>query len=65
MNADDLARVSVSPDENVLVEEGFNGITLWLLTTGEFQVNAPGLPPEESKIYVYIWDGCAGLSPAA
>jgi hypothetical protein len=64
VNADDLADVSVSPDENTLIEEGFNGITLWLLTTGEFQVNAPGLPPEPEKTYVFIWNGCPGLAPA-
>ncbi len=64
VNADDLANVRVSPDENILIEEGFNGITLWLLTTGEFQVNAPGLPPEPEKTYVFIWNGCPGLAPA-
>jgi hypothetical protein len=50
-----------SPDDNILVDSGdgeFGPITLWFLSSGEFQVHAPGLPPETYKSYDYIFDGC-------
>jgi hypothetical protein len=61
VSPEEIAAAGVNPEQNTLIEEGFNGITLWRLTTGEFQVNAPGLPPEPEKDYVFIWDGCPGL----
>lgn len=33
-------------------------ITLWRLTSGEFVVFAPGLPPDTGKTYHYVWGGC-------
>ncbi|MBN8592397.1 MAG: hypothetical protein J0M33_11580 [Anaerolineae bacterium] len=50
------------PATNTLLDSfpsPFGGdIRLYLLTTGELQLNAPGLPPESWKEYVFTWAGC-------
>jgi hypothetical protein len=51
---DDLA-------ENTLLgeAEGPRGIiSLWRLTTGEFQLMSPGEGGDSTKLYIYIWSGC-------
>jgi len=57
--AEEIAAVGV-PDVNTLIKTGASAygppIRLYRLTTGEFQINAPGLPPEISKEYVHIWN---------
>jgi hypothetical protein len=57
--AEEIAAVSATPDVNTLIDST-GAIQLWRLTTGELQVNAPGLEPEPEKIYVFIWAGCGG-----
>ncbi|MBI1277532.1 MAG: LysM peptidoglycan-binding domain-containing protein [Anaerolineaceae bacterium] len=54
------------PAQNVRLANGpsvFGGnIELYLLTNGQLQLNAPGLPPDTSKLYTYIWDGCGSTN---
>jgi hypothetical protein len=49
------------PDTNTRLGAGFGTwgeISLWRLTSGEFQLHAPGLPPETSKAYDFVFKGC-------
>jgi hypothetical protein len=54
---EEIAAVGSTPEVNTVIDSA-GDIFLYRLTTGEFQVNAPGLPPEETKPYVFIWEGC-------
>ncbi|MBI5930918.1 MAG: LysM peptidoglycan-binding domain-containing protein [Chloroflexi bacterium] len=46
------------PYTNTLIKSGWD-VNLYRLTTGEFQINAPGLGGKE---YVFKWSGCPGFS---
>jgi hypothetical protein len=52
-----------TPAENTLVASAphvlGSEVRLYVLASGEVQVNAPGLPPETWKGYVFKWAGCA------
>ncbi len=52
-----IAAVDALPDENTLIASA-GAIQVWRLSTGHIQVNAPGLEPEPTKLYVFIWAGC-------
>ncbi|MBI1277538.1 MAG: hypothetical protein GC179_05375 [Anaerolineaceae bacterium] len=59
---DDIDNLGI-PKENTLLASfpsAFGGkIRLYKLKdTGELQINAPGLPPESWKEYVFTWAGC-------
>ena len=54
---EEIAAVSATPDENTLIASA-GAIQVWRLTTGQIQVNAPGLEPEPTKLYVFVWAGC-------
>ena len=56
VGADVLAALPDTPSEHVLVAE-VGKISLWKLTTGEFQLMAP---TANGKMYLFIWDGCPG-----
>lgn len=50
------------PATNTMLDSGpgtWGDISLWRLTSGEYQVHAPGLPPETAKPYDFVFDGCA------
>jgi hypothetical protein len=53
----EIAAVDARPAVNTLIDSA-GSIRLYRLTGGEFQVNAPSLPPEPAKEYVFIWDSC-------
>jgi hypothetical protein len=55
--------VTTGPGHILLLQrQGPRGmIRLWLLTTGELQLNSPGQGADNSKETVYIWNGCPGL----
>lgn len=53
----EIAAVGV-PYTNTLIKLGYD-VNLYRLSSGEFQVNAPGLG---GKQYVFIWSGCPGFS---
>ncbi|MBI1277535.1 MAG: hypothetical protein GC179_05360 [Anaerolineaceae bacterium] len=60
---EDIDKLGI-PNENVLLASApssFGGnIRLYKLKdTGELQINAPGLPPESWKEYVFTWAGCS------
>lgn len=46
----ELAAVPAKPDHNTLIKSG-SGVSLYRLTTGELQINAP-------NNYVFTWNGC-------
>lgn len=51
------------PRTNTMLGSGpgtWGEISLWRLTSGEFQLHAPGLPPETNKPYDFVFAGCAG-----
>lgn len=52
----EIAEVSATPKVNTPIKEGL-GITLYRLTSGEFEVVAP--TRESSKLYTFIWKACA------
>jgi hypothetical protein len=52
---DDLADLPERPEENTLIDEDYE-IALYLLTSGEFQVNAG--PYAEGKVYTVVFKGC-------
>jgi hypothetical protein len=50
------------PATNTMLASGlgtWGDISLWRLTSGEFQLHAPGLPPETAKPYDFVFEGCA------
>lgn len=53
----EIAAVGV-PYTNTLIKSSFD-VNLYRLSSGEFQVNAPGLG---GKQYIFIWSGCPGFS---
>lgn len=53
----EIATVGV-PRTNTLIKASVD-VNLYRLSSGEFQVNAPGLG---GKQYVFIWSGCPGFS---
>lgn len=53
----EIAAVGV-PRTNTLIKTSVD-VNLYRLSSGEFQVNAPGLG---GKQYVFIWSGCPGFS---
>ncbi|MBI1277537.1 MAG: hypothetical protein GC179_05370 [Anaerolineaceae bacterium] len=60
---EDIDKLGI-PKENTLLDSApsaFGGdIRLYKLKdTGELQINAPGLPPESWKEYVFTWTGCS------
>lgn len=58
ISAAELAAFPIVPEENTLVTASSSGaIRLYRLTSGELQINAPGIYPTDPE-YVYIWNGC-------
>ena len=57
VTTEEIAAVSATPDANTLIASVGN-IQVWRLSNGQIQVNAPGLEPEPTKLYVFIWAGC-------
>lgn len=57
----EIAAVGI-PTTNTVLARGsspFGGeLVLYRLTSGEFQLSGPALPPETAKGYTFIWDGC-------
>jgi hypothetical protein len=56
-----IERLGVSPTANIRLGAAagdFGDISLWRLSSGAFQLHAPGLPPETSKPYDFIFQGC-------
>jgi hypothetical protein len=51
VSADEMDALPDHPEHNTLIKSG-SGISLYELTTGELQINAP-------DNYVFIWDGCS------
>ena len=51
VTADELAEIDDYPEQNTLIKSG-SGVSLYRLTSGELQINAP-------NNYVFIWDGCS------
>lgn len=51
-----------TPSVNTLLGSGPSAfgedIKLYLLTSGELEIAAPGLPPETWKTYTFVWSGC-------
>jgi len=59
---EDVEAVGTTPEVNTLLgeAEGPRGtISLWRLTSGEFQLMSPGEGGDSTKLYVFIWSGCA------
>lgn len=50
-----IAAAGVPADANLLLAEA-NGVQLWRLTTGEFQVNTTYA--NEAKPYIVVWSDC-------
>lgn len=60
MSAVELAESATPPAENMLLDSSATGaIRLYRLTSGELQLNSPGIYPTDPE-YVFIWGGCAG-----
>ena len=56
---DELTGFPAAPAENTLVDASATGaIRLYRLTSGELQLNSPGIYPSDPE-YVFIWNGCA------
>jgi hypothetical protein len=57
-----IDRLGVSPNANIRLgasKGDFGEISLWRLSNGEFQLHAPGLPPETDKPYDFVFQGCS------
>lgn len=52
---EDIEAAGIPTEANLLLAES-NGVQLWRLTTGEFQVNATYA--NEAKPYIVVWTGC-------
>ncbi|MCB9451344.1 MAG: hypothetical protein H6672_07880 [Anaerolineaceae bacterium] len=54
---DDIEVAGIPTERNLLLTEN-EGVALYRLTTGEFQVNILNANPYEYKWYVFVWDQC-------
>jgi hypothetical protein len=57
-----IDRLGISPTANIRLgasQGDFGEISLWRLSSGEFQLHAPGLPPETAKSYDFVFPGCS------
>ncbi|MDX2140463.1 MAG: hypothetical protein SF123_20435 [Chloroflexota bacterium] len=58
---EDVEAMETMPEVNTLLAEaeGPRGtISLWRLTSGEFQLMSPGEGSDSTKLYIFIWSGC-------
>lgn len=55
---EDIEAAGIPTDTNLLLEEN-SGVSLYRLTTGEFQVNVLDANALEYKWYVFVWDQCS------
>lgn len=57
LSYEDIEAAGVPATENLLLAEN-QGVSLYRLTTGEFQVNVLNANTYEYKWYIFVWDQC-------
>ena len=53
VNAAEIEAIPEQPDDHTLIKEGYDGVRLYRLSTGQFQVNSG--PYGDGREYVVIW----------